>query len=70
MHDVRCPDGPSSERNSTPFIMFEVFCACTLAVSTFFVYRLRRQAESRAQQRYDRLDRFEGGTGVCNVPAN
>ncbi|CAJ1989663.1 hypothetical protein LDHU3_26.0980:CDS1 [Leishmania donovani] len=69
MNSVQCPDGASSERSSTPFIMFEVFCACTLAVSTFFVYRFRKQAESRAQQRYDRLDRYEVGTGVYNVPA-
>ncbi|KAG5476380.1 hypothetical protein LSCM1_04083 [Leishmania martiniquensis] len=70
MRNVQCPDGPSSERSSTSFIMFEIFFAFTLAVSTFFVYRFRRQAESRAQQRYDRLDRVEGGAGSCNIPAN
>ncbi|KAG5501832.1 hypothetical protein JKF63_04102 [Porcisia hertigi] len=69
MEKVQCPGGQSLEHSSVPFIIFELFCACTLAVSTFFVYRFRKQADSRARQRYDRLDRFEAGTGVYSVPS-
>lgn len=67
MQNVQCPNGASSSESSTPFVMFELFCAVTLAVSSFFVYRYRRQAEARAQQRYDRLSRFELGTGVYSA---
>ncbi|KAL7701905.1 hypothetical protein N2W54_003166 [Lotmaria passim] len=67
MENAKCPNGAVPSESSMPFILFEAFCTCTLIVSSVLVYRYRRQAETRAQQRYDRLSRFELGTGVYSA---
>lgn len=63
---MECLDSVSSRRTSLPFIAFETICAAFFIISSLLVRKLRRQSEVRAQQRYDRMSRFEIISTVYN----
>lgn len=62
MLDNTCTVPGDRDRSSRPFVLFELFSLAVFGLSLFFVQKLRRQSETRAMQRYERLGRYEWGT--------